>query len=220
MTVVSGGVQPTALLPVIDDVFRWSVWNEPRKLWFNAHLLEVGDVRVAVDPLPISEEVAGALAARPPALCVITNRDHVRGAAELRARFGAQVLVPRGDAHLIELAADGMLDDGDAVAGALRVVRVPDAKTAGEIALHWPARGLLVLGDAAVGRPAGSLSMLSDEKFPDPARARAGVARLAGLDVQMVLVGDGDDVLAGGSLALAALGPGPARAPAGGAPGC
>lgn len=220
MTVVSRGVEPTALLPVIDDVFRWSVWNEPRKLWFNAHLLEVGDARVVIDPVPISDEVGAALAARPPTVCVVTNRDHVRAAAELRARFGARVLVARGDARLIELAADGTVDDGDLVAGALRVVRVADAKTAGEIALHWPARSLLVLGDAAVGRPAGALSMLPDEKFPDPAKARAAVARLAALDVQVVLVGDGDDVLEGGSLALAALGSGPARAPAGAAPGC
>ncbi len=216
------GMEPTPLVQVVDEVWRWSVWNEPRKLWFNGHLVRVGDASILIDPVPFSEELAeaideaGARCSR--WLCVVTNADHRRAAGDVRGRFGAQVLVPRGDAALLELAADDTLDDGDAV-GPLRIVRVAGAKTPGEIALHWPARKLLALGDAAVGRPSGALSMLPDEKFADVAAARAGVAALAALAVDLVLVGDGDDVLTGGAAALSALGPGPAKAPQGAA-GC
>jgi glyoxylase-like metal-dependent hydrolase (beta-lactamase superfamily II) len=103
----------------------------------------------------------------------------------------------------------------------LHAVAVADAKTPGETALHWPARQLLVLGDAAVGRPAGALSMLPSDKFADLAAARAGVAQLAAIDPSIILVGDGEDLLAGGTAALRALGEGPARAPfSTGKPGC
>jgi glyoxylase-like metal-dependent hydrolase (beta-lactamase superfamily II) len=210
---------PTELVAVVDGVWRWSVWNEPRKLWFNGHLLRVGDAGVLVDPVPMSDAVARALGA--PAIVVVTNRDHARAAADARARFGAQLLVTRLDAEAAGLAADGTIDDGDTIAGELRVVRVADGKTPGEIALHWPARRLLVLGDAAIGRPPGALAMLPDDKLPDVARARAGVARLADLAPEVILVGDGADLLTGGAAALAALGAGPAKAPVGaGAPGC
>ena len=212
-------MEPTELVAIADGVWRWSVWNEPRKLWFNGHLLQVGATAVLVDPVPMTDAVARALGT--PALCVVTNRDHVRAAVEARARLGVRLLVTRLDAAAIEATPDGTIDDGDTVAGELRVVRVPDAKTPGEIALHWPARRLLVLGDAAIGRPPGALAMLPDDKLPDVARARAGVAGLAALAPEIVLVGDGADILSGGAAALTALGAGPPRAPVGGgAPGC
>jgi glyoxylase-like metal-dependent hydrolase (beta-lactamase superfamily II) len=176
------------------------------------HLLRIGDTAVLVDPVAAGEEVAEAIdevgARCGQWLCLITNADHSRAAAEARARFGAQILVARGDAgraELTALAPDDTIDDGDVIAG-LRVVRVPDLKTPGEIALYWIARRALILGDAAVGRPAGALSMLAPEKFADPAAARRSVARLSSLGVDVVLVGDGDDLLTGGGAALEALG--------------
>lgn len=199
-------MEPTPLVSVLDDVARWSVWNQPRQLWFNGHLLRVGGAVVAVDPVPFGDEVARAIDAfGAPSICVVTNRDHERAAAEVRARWGARVLVPGADAGEIRLVADGTIGDGDAIAGALRAVAVAGAKTAGELALHWPARGLLVLGDAALGRPAGALSLLPAEKLPDVVAARAGVAALAALGAEIVLVGDGDDLLSGGIAALRAL---------------
>ena len=53
--------------------------------------------------------------------------------------------------------------------------------------------------------------MLPADKLPDVAAARAGVAKLAELGVEIVLVGDGDDLLSGGAAALASLAPGPQR---------
>jgi glyoxylase-like metal-dependent hydrolase (beta-lactamase superfamily II) len=199
-------MEPTGLIEFLDGVARWSVWNEPRKLWFNGHLLRVGEAVVAIDPVPFTEEVATAISAwGVPALCVVTNRDHERAADALRTRWGARVLVPWADAQTMTLVGDDVIGDGDELAGALRVVAVKAAKSPGELAIHWPARRILVLGDAAIGRPAGALSMLPAEKLPDLVAARAGVARLADLEAEVVLVGDGDDLLSGGSAALRAL---------------
>jgi len=212
-------MDPTALLPVIEGVWRWSVWNEPRKLWFNGHVLEIDGQRVVIDPVDLTDEIMAGIG--PASLCVVTNRDHARAATELCIRTGARLLVPAPDAEALGLRDAQLLDDGDLVAGALRVVAIADAKSPGELALFWPERKLLVLGDAAVGKPRGSLTMLPDDKFADAAAARAGVAALASLDVEIILVGDGDDLLASGAAALASLAPGAPRAPANpGAPGC
>lgn len=214
-------MHPTPLLEVVPDVWRWSVWNQPRNLWFNGHLLKVGQVLVAVDPVTMSEEVVAAISQiGPPSLCVISNRDHERAAAQLRDLFAARVLISGLDRNAVSVAAEP-LDPGDLVADALVAIAVCDGKSAGELALHWPARGLLVLGDAAVGRPAGALSMLPADKFADLAAARAGVASLAALGAEIILVGDGDDVLTGGTAALRALGDSPVRAAvAARTPGC
>lgn len=209
----------TPLLPVIEGVWRWSVWNEARKLWFNGHVLDVGDHRVVVDPVDMTEDIVEEIGA--PGLCVVTNRDHARAAAELCSRTRARLLVPRADAEALGMRADQLLEDGDLIAGALRVIAVADAKSPGELALWWPERRVLVIGDAAVGKPRGGLTMLPDDKLPDPATARAGVAALGTLAVDVILVGDGDDLLTGGAAALKALAAGPARGPApSGAPGC
>lgn len=222
---------PTSLIRVLEGIHRWSVWNEPRKLWFNGHLLRVDEQWVAVDPVEVSDEVAAAIdALGRPSLCIITNRDHERAAAAFRDRFGARVVVPRHDAPAMAPAiGEQVFDPGDVLAGELRAIAVADAKSPGETALHWPARRLLVLGDAAVGRPAGSLSMLPSDKFADITAARAGVAQLAAIDpgepsaseIEVILVGDGEDLLTGGTAALRALREGPARAPfSSGKPGC
>jgi glyoxylase-like metal-dependent hydrolase (beta-lactamase superfamily II) len=214
-------MQPTPLISVVDDVWRWSHWNEPRKLWFNGHLLRVGTIVIAIDPVDVSDEVAGAITAiGTPAIIVVTNRDHARATAACAARWGARVHVPAADAAAIGLAADRLLASGDAIGDELVALAVADAKTPGETALWWPRRRLMILGDAAIGRPSGALTMVPDDKLADPAKARAGVAALAERDVEIVLVGDGDDLLAGGAAAIRALAPGPARAPVGGAPGC
>ena len=218
---------PTELTAVTANVWRWSVWNEPRSMWFNGHLLLVGNSAVLVDPVAMSESVVAALRAASPTvmtwLCVLTNRDHVRAVEQARTEFTARVLVPKADATAMQLASDRQLEDEDVIANAIDVVAVAGGKSPGELALYWRAKKLLVLGDAAVGKPAGGLSMLPDDKFADITAARAGVAALAELGANVILVGDGDDILDGGAAALGALGNGPKKAPAAlksATPGC
>jgi glyoxylase-like metal-dependent hydrolase (beta-lactamase superfamily II) len=208
-------MEPTPLLPVIDGVWRWSEWNAPRGLWFNGHALRLADAFVLVDPVAMSDEVIDALRVAGAGLswlCVITNRDHLRAAAQVRTRFDARILVPAADAAAIDLRADEELLDGLPVGGELTTVAVADGKTPGELALSWLSRRILIVGDAAVGVGAG-LGMLADDKFADVGAARRGVAQLAALTPEVILVGDGEDVLGGGTEALRALAAGPAQAP-------
>jgi glyoxylase-like metal-dependent hydrolase (beta-lactamase superfamily II) len=189
---------------LLPGAWSWSIFDEARQVDFNGHLLLTGAAPVLVDPVPMSPEVEAAVERLgPPVEVLVTNRDHRRAAARARERWGARVLVPALDRPLMDLEADGALEDGALVAGgALRVVHLPDQKSPGEVALYWAARRLLVLGDALWGKPAGRLTMLPDAKYADPRAARAGLQRLAALDVEVLLVGDGAPILAGAGRVL------------------
>jgi glyoxylase-like metal-dependent hydrolase (beta-lactamase superfamily II) len=144
------------------------------------------------------EAVLGLLAGEGVARIVLTNRNHVRRAALVRDRTGAPVTIhPADAAHARSqgVTIDGTLAAGDRL-GPFMVVGVP-GKSPGEVALHWPARRLLVVGDAVIGHPPGRLSLLREKVMDDPARLRESVRGLAALDVDVLLPGDGEPIVGG-----------------------
>lgn len=181
---------------LLPGVWTWSVFDEPRQVDFNGYYVDTGTARALIDPVPWTPEVEEAIErlGRPTDV-IITNKDHRRAAASARERFGAAIVVHELDRPLLDIAADRAVSEGDVVAGALRVVHLPDQKSPGEMALLWAARRVLLLGDALWGKPAGRLTMLPPAKYRDPAAARAGLLRLGALDVDAVLVGDGAPIL-------------------------
>lgn len=195
---------PTSLRPLCPGVHTWSRFEESKGYDFNGHHLDLGDTRVLVDPVPFEPEVAGAIERLGrPSLVIVTNKDHRRAADDARRRWGARVLIHALDAPLLGIPVDGTFTDGELLAGALRVLHLPDQKSPGECALLWEARGTLILGDALVGEPAGRLRMLPDAKYADPARARKSlVRRLDGLSVERLLVGDGASLPSGAAPVL------------------
>jgi len=129
---------------------------------------------------------------------VLTNRNHVRAASRVRAATGARVAIhPADAAHARGQGAtiDDALAIGDAV-GPLVVIGVP-GKSPGEVALHWPARRLLVVGDAVIGNPPGSCALLPERVMDDPQALRTSVRALLALDFETLLVGDGAPILRG-----------------------
>ena len=78
-------------------------------------------------------------------------------------------------------------------------------KSPGEVALYWPERGILILGDAAVGNPPGALSLLPEDKLDEPARLHESLRRLLEIDFDCLLLGDGVPILRGAKAKLAEL---------------
>ena len=181
---------------ILPDIFTWSRFSEPHGYDFNGYLVRHAEGNLCIDPVLPDDADLAAIGRLGVAKILLTNRNHSRAANTVRERTGAPVLIHPGDAaHAREqgTAIDGELRTGETI-GPLTVVGAA-GKSPGEVALHWPARRLLFVGDAVIGHPPGRCSLLREKVMDDPARLRRSVADLANLDVDVLLVGDGTPIL-------------------------
>jgi glyoxylase-like metal-dependent hydrolase (beta-lactamase superfamily II) len=191
---------------IVTDVFMWSMLSEPHGYNFNGFLIRNGLANLCVDPVEPDAATMGELARMGVAQILLTNRNHVRGANRVRSATGARTTIHPDDADYARnqgAEIDGELHAGAKI-GPLVVVGVP-GKSPGEIALHWPDRGILITGDAVIGNPPGHLSLLREKVLDDPARLRESVEALLALDFEVLLVGDGEPILKGAHQRLAEL---------------
>ena len=93
------------------------------------------------------------------------------------------------------MVSDRNFKNGDMIAGFLQAVVIPDNKSPGETALFWADRKILFLGDALIGKPPGTVTLLPEEKYDDILKAKAGIRILQNLDFKHLLLGDGDSIL-------------------------
>ncbi len=191
---------------LLPGVFTWPWFSERHGYNFNGYLLRAPDGNVCIDPVEMSDDTLEAVTREGVAHIVLTNRNHTRASARLRERSGAPVAIHRADApHAVAQGAmiDRELSFGDHI-GPL-VVLDAKGKSPGEAALHWPERRILVVGDACVGNPPGECSLLPAKVIDDLAVLRASLRRLADLDFDALLLGDGLAITTGGQAALRAL---------------
>ena len=182
---------------VIAGIVGWSWLSPPHGYDFNGWLVRHPGGNVCIDPVEPGEDVLAFLAREGVARIVLTNRNHTRRAALVRERTGAAIAIHPADAAHARAQGttiDAELRPGDRL-GPFVVVAAP-GKSPGEVALHDPARRLLVVGDAVIGNPPGRLSLLREQVMDDPPRLRASVRALAELDVDVLLPGDGVPILA------------------------
>jgi glyoxylase-like metal-dependent hydrolase (beta-lactamase superfamily II) len=189
---------------ILEGLFTWD-WFSARH-GYDFHGTWVADGKLAIDPVEPTADVLAGLVERGVARIILTNRNHFRAAAALAAATGARVAVHPADADFVRQKGVPV-DDALAVGQTVGPFTVVDAagKSPGEIALHWPARRLLVVGDACIGHPPGQLGLLPAAVIDDAPRLHASLRRLAALDVDTLLVGDGAPILSGARAALAAL---------------
>ena len=181
---------------VIDGIVGWPWHSPPHGYDFNGWFVRHPDGNLCIDPVEPDGDVLAFLAREGVARIVLTNRNHTRRAALVRERTGAPIAIHAADAAHARgqgTAIDAEVRVGDRI-GPFVVVGVP-GKSPGEVALHDPARRLLVVGDAVIGNPPGRLSLLREQVMDDPARLRASVRALAALDLDVLLVGDGVPIL-------------------------
>ncbi len=191
---------------VIEGVFSWPWFSEPHGYNFNGHLVLDPGGNLAIDPVEPSEEVIDEIAGLGVARILITNRNHSRAANAVRARTGASTAIHADDAaHARDQGTelDVELQVGERI-GPLVVVGVP-GKSPGEVALHWPARRVLVVGDVVIGNPPGRCGLLREAVMDDPAGLKESVRKLLELDFDTLLVGDGEALLEGAKQRLEEL---------------
>ncbi len=191
---------------ILPGVFTWHWFSERHGYDFNGYLLRTPDGNVCVDPVEMPDPTLDAIALEGVSSIVLTNRNHSRSSARLRERTGARVCIHGADA--VHARAQGAVIDRELSFGDLvgpLVALDAHGKSPGEAALHWPERRILVVGDACVGNPPGACSLLPAKVIDDPAALRSSLRRLAAIDFDALLLGDGLALTTGGRSALLAL---------------
>lgn len=199
---------------VLPNIWQWSWFSDEKQLDFNGLFLTVGEHRILVDPPPMTPaDVQQIQRGGRVDYIVVTNRDHVREAAACKNQFACQLWLPETDAPQMDVKADKTYKDGELLPGGMWAVHLQNQKSPGECALFiQQARGrdasrrdqgglvkdgIMIVGDALIGKPPGSVSMLPPEKYADLAKARDGLRRLLKYDFDALLVGDGASILSG-----------------------
>ena len=183
---------------IATDIRTWSWFSTPHGYNFNGLLIAHPQGNICIDPVEASAADLEEIVRAQPTRILLTNRNHVRAANLVRERTGARVAIHPADApHALGQKAviDDELHIGERV-GPLTVVAVP-GKSPGEVALHWPERKILIVGDAVIGNPPGQCSLLREQVMDEPARLRESVRGLLALDFDSLLVGDGVPILSG-----------------------
>ena len=192
---------------IVPGILTWPWYSARFGYDFNGFLVRRTDGNLVIDPVEPSDDdlaVSRAKASRASSSPTATT---IAPPPRVRERTGARVAVHPADAAFVR--EKGVAVD-DALAHFERVgpfVVVPAAgKSPGEIALHWPDKRLLIVGDACVGTPPGGLSLLPPAVIDAPDELRQSLRRIAAeLDFDTLLVADGESILRGGRAALQRL---------------
>jgi len=191
---------------IVPDVFTWPWFSQPHGYNFNGYLLRQPQGNLCIDPVEPSEDVLEEIARLGVSRILLTNRNHLRAANRVRSRTGAKTAIHPDDAAHARNQG-GELDDDLRIGqswGPLTVIGAP-GKSPGEVALHWPERKILFVGDCVIGKPPGQCGLLAERVMDDPALLRRSVRGLLAVDFDTMLVGDGASIIHGAKARLAEL---------------
>lgn len=185
---------------ILPGIWQWSWFSEEKQIEFNGLFLMVGEHKILVDPPPMTAEARSFVRRNGPVdYIIVTNRDHAREAAAYQVEFMCRLYVPEADAAQMDVKPEKTYKDGELLPGGIWVVQLNDQKSPGESALFLErGRGVLIVGDAVIGKPSGAVSLLPGDKYPDAAKVKDGLRRLLKYNFESLLVGDGASILSGG----------------------
>jgi len=185
---------------ILPNIWQWSWFSAEKQLDFNGLLLKIGEHTILVDPPPMTPEARTIVRRHEPIdYIVLTNRDHLREAPAYQAEWHCRLYVPEADAAQMEVNPTKTYKDGELLPGGIWVINLADQKSPGESALFiQQGRGILIVGDALIGKASGSVSMLPAEKYVDVTKAKEGLRRLLKYEFDSLLMGDGVSILNGG----------------------
>ena len=192
---------------LLPGIWQWSRFSEEKQIDFNGLFLTVGEHKILIDPPPMTGGASSVILRNGPVdYIIVTNRDHAREAARYQEEVRCQLQVPEADAPQMDLKPTKTFKDGELLTGGIWAIHLTDQKSPGESALFiQQGKGVLIVGDALIGKPAGSVSLLPAEKYPDVMKAQEGLRRLLKYKFDCLLVGDGASVLTGAKQAVERL---------------
>ena len=187
---------------IIPDIFTWHEFSKEKQLNFNGYLLIWEGESVLIDPPRMSEKnfalmetLVGKNSNHPLNTILITNIHHERECDKFRRIFGAKIWINENDSSGLEVTADETFKDGDRLPCGLVALNIENQKSPGESALFLEKRGVMIVGDALIGKIPGKVNMLPPDKYRDPVLAKKRLNKILDYDFDILLVGDGESIL-------------------------
>ena len=181
---------------ILGDILTWPWFSERHGYNFNGFLIPDASGNLCIDPVEMDDATLDELGRRGLHKIIVTNRNHVRAANRVRERTGARTAIHPMDREYAKgqgAIIDEDLQIGDRI-GPLHVVGVA-GKSSGEVALHWPERKILIVGDAIIGNPPGKCGLLRESVMDNPSQLKQSIRKLLELNFDTMLVGDGVPIL-------------------------
>jgi len=197
----------------LEGVRYWGEYQPDRHIDFNGFHWQSPAGGVLIDPMPLDEAQLEELRSLGGAAwIVVTNREHLRAAPQLREALGARVLAPAeererlcDDACHIDGWFSSTADLPPELGACLQVVPLHGGKSPMEPALYLAPLQALYFADLVRSHASGALRLLPDEKIRDRAAVLTSLREVADLPVEAVLLGDGDGLYRGADEALREL---------------
>jgi glyoxylase-like metal-dependent hydrolase (beta-lactamase superfamily II) len=193
------------LQEILKGIFTWGGAYADMPWDLNGFAIRLDDGAILIDPpIPGADDWPQLDALKPIRKIIVTNRDHDREAAQFHERYHAPVVAGANEAGgFATLMIDETVKEGDILPGGLTVIDLP-GKSPGEIGLYFdPLRsklfkecgGIVILGDALVGHPAGLLRFVPSRKLDDAPQLRTSLRKLLALQFEVLLLCDGHSLL-------------------------
>lgn len=183
----------------------WSEFQADRGIDFNGFLWARDNGNVLIDPMPGGDaerarvrELGGA------AYVLVTNADHWRATSAWAQELDAEILAPsverdRLGAHATTV--DTWFDNSGQLPEPLRdafdVRWIRGGKSERECVLYLRPLRSLLFGDVVRSHVSGRLCLLPDAKLSDRDQVVDDVLALRDVHLEAILLGDGDNLLAG-----------------------
>ena len=199
MSVVASEVQE-----ILPGVFRWECFSPEHKVELTSHAVLAEGQLYIFDPIELTAEARKRLlAGHAVAAIVLTNENHERAASVWRELTQAPVWLGKG--AIVELPHVHRWSSALAQWGPWMVTPLAGGP-GGEVALRWPERSLVVLGDAAFSLPKYGFGLLPEKYCEDQRRLGESLRRLTEEPFETALLAHGAPILTGASARISELG--------------
>ena len=165
---------------------------------------DYAEARILIDPLSLSNaEVKQIEELGVPTHIILTCNYHQRNSAQLKQKWGCEVLLYENHVQEAEIEFEGTFQDGDVLWDLIEVVRVPDVRHREEVSFYLIPDGVLIVGDLLSGGrkdcgiPDGEIGFKDPAYLVDLHKARLSLKSLLHLEFDVLCFGHGKPILSG-----------------------
>ena len=155
-----------------------------------------------IDPLPLSDaEIKQIEWFGVPTHIILTCNYHERNSAQLKQKWGCEVLLYENHVQDAEIEFEGTFQDCDVLWELVEVIRVPDVRHREEVSFYLIPDGVLIVGDLLSGGrrdcgiPDGEIGFKDPAYLVDLAKARRSLKALLHLEFKILCFGHGEPIL-------------------------